>query len=89
MSSPWLTFALSAAVVVAAGIRLAKDGDVIAEGTGPRMLARVSINQALVGALGIGLTAIAAGGMVTRSGFARGGCDGRQRAGGMVQPRGG
>lgn len=32
--TPFLVFALSAAVVAAAGVRLARDGDVIAEGTG-------------------------------------------------------
>jgi cation:H+ antiporter len=126
---PWITFVLSAGVVVAAGIRLDRDGDVIAAGTGlggmwigaillaaatslpelatdshailqghaplavgdlfgssmanmailaladqavrkTRLLARVGINQALVGALGICLTAIAAAGMLTQSGFA-------------------
>jgi cation:H+ antiporter len=32
--SPWITFALSAATVAAAGTRLARDGDTIADGTG-------------------------------------------------------
>lgn len=122
--SPFLVFLLSATAVALAGIRLARDGDVIAEGTGlggawvgailvagatslpelatdlnavlqgmpdlavgdlvgssmanmlilavadqctrhPRMLTRVAMNQALVGALGILLATLAVLGIVT------------------------
>ena len=126
----WLIFLLSAAAVAGAGMRLAKDGDTIAEGTGlggmwvgailvaaatslpelvtdvnavlqgnpslavgdlvgssmanmmvlavadllgrsPRLLTRVAINQALVGALGICLTILAAIGIMAGSGLGR------------------